>query len=149
MDDLISRKDTISAIMGEHPEAHYPDWYARIIEELPSARPKSDRNTGDLIERQAVLDLARNLTFKNIEGLKHYRYRCIDPDAVRALPAITPPLTWVPITKQAPKENGYYLTSTINREVYCDYWSYDHFDRTEAVVAWMKLPEPYKEEMTH
>ena len=56
----------------------------------------------------------------------------------------TPPLTWVPITKQAPKENGYYLTSTINREVYCDYWSYDHFDRTEAVVAWMKLPEPYK-----
>lgn len=86
----------------------------------------------------------RNLTFKNIEGLKHYRYRCIDPDDVRALPTITPPLTWVPITKQAPKENGYYLTSTINREVYCDYWSYDHFDRTEAVVAWMKLPEPYK-----
>ena len=56
MDDLISRKDTISAIMGEHPEAHYPDWYARIIEELPSARPKSDRNTGDLVERKAAID---------------------------------------------------------------------------------------------
>lgn len=99
MDDLISRKDTISAIMGEHPEAHYPDWYARIIEELPSARSKSDRNTGDLVERQAVLDLARDLTFKNIEGLKHYRYRCIDPDHVRELRSVqlaeAIPVAWI------------------------------------------------------
>lgn len=99
----------------------------------------------DIISRQAVLALQKDLTFGRIKGLEHYRYRCIDPDDVRALPPITLPLTWVPITKQVPKENGYYLTSTVNREVYCDYWSHDHFDRTEAVVAWMKLPEPYKE----
>ena len=41
----------------------------------------------DLIERQAVLDLVKELTFENVEGLKYYKYRCIDPDAVRELPA--------------------------------------------------------------
>ena len=42
----------------------------------------------DLISRQAVLDLAKDLKFDNVEGLKYYRYRCIDPDAVRELPAV-------------------------------------------------------------
>ena len=41
----------------------------------------------DLISRQAVLDLAKDLKFDNVEGLKYYRYRCIDPDDVRELPA--------------------------------------------------------------
>ena len=42
--DLISRQVAIDAIMGEYPEAHYPSWYADIIEKLPNAQP--ERETG-------------------------------------------------------------------------------------------------------
>ena len=159
MRDLISREAAISAIMGEHPDAHYPDWYVHIIEELPevelkqvedgsvdSEQPeiKTDRAIDDCISRQAVLDLVKELTFENVEGLKYYRYRCIDPDNVRELPSVIPAFTWIPISEMCPKENGYYLTTTIYKEVYCDHWTDDRFDRTETVIAWMPLPEPYK-----
>jgi len=30
--------------------------------------------------------------------------------------------------------------------VYCDYWIEIGFASLEAIVAWMLLPEPYKEE---
>lgn len=40
MDDLISRQQAIDAIMGEYPDAHYPDWYASKIRALPSAQKK-------------------------------------------------------------------------------------------------------------
>lgn len=53
----------------------------------------------DLISRQAVLDLAKDLKFDNVEGLKHYRYRCIDPDDVRELRSIqlaeAIPVAWI------------------------------------------------------
>ena len=39
-EDTISRQAAIDAIMGEYPEVHYPDWYASIIKELPSAQPE-------------------------------------------------------------------------------------------------------------
>lgn len=54
---------------------------------------------------------------------------------------------WIVISEKVPEQDGYYLTSTVYNEVYCDYWSVDHFNRTETVLAWMPLPEPYKEEM--
>lgn len=40
MDDLISRKAAIDAIMGQPPEPHYPSWYAEQIKALPSAQPE-------------------------------------------------------------------------------------------------------------
>lgn len=40
MSDLIDRQEAIDAIMGEPPEAHYPSWYAEIIQNLPSAQPE-------------------------------------------------------------------------------------------------------------
>lgn len=36
MDDFISRQEAIDAILGEPPEAHYPSWYAEIIQALPA-----------------------------------------------------------------------------------------------------------------
>ena len=51
---------------------------------------------------------------------------------------------WIPIRKEAPKEKGEYITTTMYGEVYCDYWDGDRFDRTETVVAWQKLPAPFK-----
>lgn len=51
---------------------------------------------------------------------------------------------WKPITESWPVKNGYYLTTTIHNDVYCDFWNGENFDRTEAVIAWMDLPNPYK-----
>lgn len=56
------------------------------------------------------------------------------------------PNKWILISKETPKKQGYYITSTIYNEVYCDYWNGDNFDRAEAVLAWQKLPAPYKVE---
>ena len=38
--NLIDRQQAIDAIMGEYPDAHYPDWYAGKIRALPSAQPE-------------------------------------------------------------------------------------------------------------
>ena len=53
---------------------------------------------------------------------------------------------WIPCSERLPEEEGYYLTTTMYQKVYCDYWNGDNFDRTEMVVAWMPLPEPWKGE---
>ena len=51
---------------------------------------------------------------------------------------------WIPISEAQPEANGWYITSTMYGSVYTDHWCIDHFDRTETVLAWMNLPEPYK-----
>lgn len=51
---------------------------------------------------------------------------------------------WIPISKEVPEENGYYLTTTMFNQVYCDYWNGVAFDRSETVTAWMPKPAPYK-----
>lgn len=40
MVDLISRQAAIDAIMCEPTDAHYPSWYAKRLEQLPSAQPE-------------------------------------------------------------------------------------------------------------
>ena len=60
-------------------------------------------------------------------------------------PTIEPEQRWIPVSERLPEERGLYLTTTKNKEVYCDYWNEDNFDRTEMVIAWMPLPEPYQE----
>jgi hypothetical protein len=54
------------------------------------------------------------------------------------------PNKWIPISKEAPEEDGYYLTTTMFNQVYCDYWNGVAFDRSETVIAWMPKPAPYK-----
>lgn len=53
---------------------------------------------------------------------------------------------WIPVSEILPEERGFYLTTTKDKTVYCDYWNEDNFDRTEMVIAWMPLPQPYKAE---
>ena len=48
MNDTINRQAAIDAIMGEYPDAHYPDWYASKIMALPSAQP--ERPKGEWID---------------------------------------------------------------------------------------------------
>ena len=53
---------------------------------------------------------------------------------------------WIPCSRKVPEEKGMYLTTTIDKGVYCDFWNGVNFDRTELVIAWMPLPEPHKED---
>ena len=39
-DKLISKRAAISAIMGQPRDAHYPEWYAEQIENLPAVQPE-------------------------------------------------------------------------------------------------------------
>ena len=59
-------------------------------------------------------------------------------------PAVNVEPQWISCNERLPDKDGYYLTTTCYRQVYCDFWNEDHFDRTEAVIAWMLLPEPYE-----
>lgn len=53
---------------------------------------------------------------------------------------------WIPVSERLPEKNGYFLTSTVFNDVYCDFWNGYEFERTEMILAWMPLPEPYKKE---
>ena len=67
---------------------------------------------------------------------------------IELLSAKQPEPRWIPCSERLPEERGFYLTTTKDKAVYCDYWNEDNFDRTEMVIAWMPLPEPYREERT-
>lgn len=62
--------------------------------------------------------------------------------AIKALTA----QQWIPCSERLPDEKGYYLTTTMYQEVYCDYWNGECFNRTEMIIAWKSLPEPWKGE---
>ena len=66
--------------------------------------------------------------------------------AIEALRSSEKPNKWIPVSERLPEETGYYLTTTMYHKVFCDFWEEDHFYRTEEVIAWMPLPEPYKAE---
>lgn len=73
-------------------------------------------------------------------------YSVVRVDEIIALPSVTPKTGWIPVSERLPRDSGYYLTTTMYDKVYCDYWEGERFNRTEAVIAWMPLPEPYKAE---
>lgn len=63
---------------------------------------------------------------------------------IEVLNRMPPAQQWIPCSERLPEERGFYLTTTKDKAVYCDHWNEDNFDRTEMVIAWMPLPEPYK-----
>ena len=53
---------------------------------------------------------------------------------------------WIPCSERLPEYAKFYLTSTEDDSVYCDFYDGYRFLRTEKVIAWMEMPEPYTEE---
>ena len=94
----------------------------------------------DLISRQAAIEAMS-------ESLKRVfpEHRQIAEKCLNVLPSAQPEQRWIPCSERLPEERGFYLTTTKDKAVYCDYWNEDNFDRTEMVIAWMPLPEPYRE----
>lgn len=69
---------------------------------------------------------------------------CVGIDCLMSILMSIDELCWIPISKSVPKEQGEYLTTTIHGSVFCDRWDGECFDITETIIAWMKLPQPYK-----
>lgn len=99
----------------------------------------------DLIYKQAAIDAAIEAADDWDGGCSKERERFIR-DALEELPSAQSEQRWIPCSERLPEERGFYLTTTKDKAVYCDYWNEDNFDRTEMVIAWMPLPEAYKED---
>ena len=122
MDDLISRQAAIDALWKALYE--YEDKTEKQFQE------SEDLDVGDWILHRIFV--------QNMSD--------IDRQTILNLPSAQPEQRWIPCSERLPEERGFYLTTTKDKAVYCDYWNEDNFDRTEMVIAWMPLPEPYREE---
>ena len=110
----------------------------------------------DLISRQSAIDaldvLCQEHRYKipgKRETYSQYNEAWQDAldraeGAIFNLPSAQPEQRWIPCSERLPEERGFYLTTTKDKAVYCDYWNEDNFDRTEMVIAWMPLPEAYR-----
>lgn len=76
MSDLIERQAAIDEIMGRKPDAHYPDYYAAIVRDLPSIH--AEPRTGHWIDKKVIDDIKAE-----IEEPLHEN-RTIDTDDARA-----------------------------------------------------------------
>ena len=96
----------------------------------------------DLISRQAAIDALYNVD--------EYNGRSVE--AIRNLSSAQ---RWIAVSEK-PKKNGEYLVTKIDRITHdrivdiAHYANFIHdnngFYKTDAVIAWMPLPEPYRKE---
>lgn len=93
MKEMIYKQDAIDAILGEYPDAHYPEWYADIISKLPSVTINDLWTPCSVtlpLKEDVYLVTGRNgtvsrLLFSDTDASKKYWHRAI--------------LAWMPIPK--------------------------------------------------
>lgn len=71
-------------------------------------------------------------------------------ERIKPLPSVQPEPHWIPATERLPEKSGWYITTEIAKDNFkyvremwfsvCGGWRY--YDP----IAWMMLPEPYREE---
>ena len=136
----------------EAKEKLYMEWqkflednidYAGISEAYKTAfKALEQEPCDDTISRQEAID-----AFSMFAEYESNRTNAEWVDRIRVVLSSLPPVQsisrWISVSERLPEENGYYLTTTMYHEVYCDYWEEERFNRTEAVIAWMPLPKPY------
>ena len=103
----------------------------------------------DLIDRQAAIDAIECIV----------DHHCITPyQTMRAaidhakrimsgLPSAQPEPHWIPVSERLPEQKGIYPVWTakgFGDHLSASYW--DGEEWTLRVIAWMPLPEPYREE---
>ena len=104
----------------------------------------------DTISRQAAIDIWCYPCSRHMLG-----HKCTECGAVQemmALPSVQPKAKWIPCSERMPDKSGEYLITIKwedGSEIYFSWfylrdrcWSY----RNANVIAWMELPEPYRED---
>ena len=116
-----------------------------VMEEI---KEKSKSDFIELCKNEETREcMTMQLNF-NKEDMKEICDRIVDQIRNGELQLVEgPKAEWNPLPDGRPVGKGYYLTTTIHHEVYSDYWNGENFERTEDVIAWMPLPEPYKSEV--
>ena len=113
----------------------------------------------DLIERQAAINamaqalwLYPNEYYRN---LNVYAFaKGLAEIGLRNVPSAQPALQWIPVTERLPEENGTYLACYEDATVLLDWFNGKWFfyrqsacrEETGTIIAWMPLPEPYRED---
>lgn len=107
----------------------------------------------DLIDREAALNCFHSWVDKygdvyTPDDMPEYQ-------AIEALPSVQPEQHWIPCSEGLPEHGGRYLISVldgINRRTTvspylprCKAWSLTGRMAYWKVIAWMPLPEPYRE----
>lgn len=124
----------------------------------------------DLISRQAVLDVLRNLAFDHIFQCGEYygederQLTIINAgkaiDVIESLPSAEPEQKWIPVSEALPDYEDIVIVSIRDDSGDTPYsyttagfyvtdghlWIVDNEVRRD-IVAWMPLPQPYRAEM--
>ena len=131
----------------QEPEAWEPQINQAAFEALDMAiEALSQESSEDVISRQAAIDALSQYPFEKVVN-------CVS--IIEELPSAQPEQRWIPCSERLPNIKNRiekYLvtlksgTISIAMFVECDgeHW-WNHYD---DVVAWMPLPEPYREERT-
>ena len=120
----------------------------------------------DLISRQAAIDaegldeqirceMCRNPmhTDRGCDGNCKYdeklyeRIMQILDERIKPLPSAQPEQRWIPCSERLPETYGAYLVQDVYGTIFVDYWR-GYWVAKTTMVAWMPLPEPYREERT-
>ena len=122
--------------------------YSNLIDCIDTLEqePTTKNDLGvDCISRKAVLDI----TWQDPSYADPLNVLTEVRDKVRELPSVIPQKPrWIPVTERLPEESNEYLVSTVWEDVTTDYFRTDSgwmtFEKKE-ILAWMPLPESYKE----
>ena len=127
----------------------------------------------DLIDRQAAIDMASTIQTDDSSG--NEILDVVEVDDIKALPSAQPEQRWIPCSERLPEIKQHVLLSCYGRVIYGRMISEDgnsgypvfeicdsvgekrpivlettvHSEfTTSRIIAWMPLPEPYREERT-
>ena len=164
MNDLISRLSEIRSKYNCFDEAEGP--YYRALSE--AIKKLSERTYEDIISRQEVikeLEELNAISFYELNEHSREAYREIK-QMLKELPPAQSEQRWIPVSERLPEpEKEYVLISKKPTKISGSKWSVDIAIRTldprsgkiqwrdsgfgviqdDKVLAWMPLPEPYKE----
>ena len=118
----------------------------------------------DLISRQTAIDALERKKDKTAKGDIGNFYNTIiqnNIDEIKSLPHAQPNQRWTPVAEGLPekKEKKYWICTDSKYQCQAkwtndrygfgrlsEYWGWVGIPQYTTVVAWMPLPEPYKEE---
>lgn len=155
--DCISRQAAIDAV---HIQADDDGWWTgtvhdmeELLKGLPSAQPEHTETHECDCERTETHESCTDCPLYDHDRHNCPRFNKVIP---RAIEEVKP--RWIPVTERLPEEKGEYLVS-----YHPCYWDYVNDDiksgidsfrgkaawakkKYQRVIAWLPLPEPYKEE---